>query len=133
MAGDTAFPAPYHQLSFEVDYSGCRGDECGPRPEWLRRLQYEVTEVWGTSARVAVGERYVVRGKYTLKGEEAFAISLAVFNSAFGATACMAPGSWSFETSTEVLELLPNVRRDLGIVVGRGTDCHLAAWIMLKD
>ena len=79
--GGHVFPEPYRKLGFKVGPPGC-GDRCAYTP-----LQFEVTEVWGTSPKVAAGERYVVEGNYRLAGNEACEVPLAVLGSAFGASA----------------------------------------------
>jgi hypothetical protein len=126
MRSDVDF-APYRPLPFTVNY-----EHCTPHPAWTRSLQFEVTELWGTSSEVAPGERYVVRGTYVLPGDEPFAVSLAVLGKAFGATAHVPPGRGTFETSTEVLSRTESRTNGLGIVVGRGRDCVMTAWIALE-
>jgi hypothetical protein len=120
--------APYRPRAFRVDY-----EHCPPHPDWTRRLRFEVTEVWGTADRVAVGERYVVRGRYGLTGEQAYVISLACFGKAFGASAHLAPGNGAFETSTEPLDLVPDHANGFGLVLGRGDEHAMTAWITLVE
>lgn len=130
MGTQSDFPQGYESYGFSVSPSAC-GIGCSPEgADWLSDLQFHVTEVWGSSGIVAPGERYVVRGKYILRGADPFAISLAVLGQAFGATAHVLPGESVFETSTEILELTgPNGQ--LGMVVGRGAKCQLTTWITL--
>ena len=95
-----------------------------------------MTEVHGTSSTVAKGERYVVRGEYGYDqtGDAAYAISLAVFKTAFGATAHLAPGSGTFETSIDVLELSAGAPNRVGVVVANKTtgSADIVRWVMLK-
>ena len=99
----------------------------------MAHLEFTVGQVHGTAAIVAVGERYVVRGQYTLAGGAPFALSLAVFTKAFGATAYLLPGEGRFEISTEILDLADTSTNGLGIVVaneqtGKG---DIVRWVML--
>ena len=127
MGGRGEFPAPYQSLAFSVG-PACGGEDCAYTP-----LRFDVKEVWGTSEQAAVGERYVVRGEYTLLGDKPHSISLAVFEEAFGATAHVSPGSGSFETSTEILKLVDNAPNALGVVVGpQSGGGQIVAWITLE-
>ena len=133
MENDRAF-APYRPLKFTVRGSFCGTDECRISPE-LAALQFEVKEVYGTSARVANGERYVVRGEYTLRGDDPHALSLATPFKAFGATAFVMPGNGKCEVSTEILQLVENPVNGLGILVvnERTGKCEIVLWVMLKE
>lgn len=124
--GGYVFPEPYRKLGFKVGPPSC-GDRCTYTP-----LQFEVTEVWGTSPKVAVGERYVVEGDYRLAGNEACEVSLAVFESAFGATAYLAPGTGRFSTSTEILRLIDDPPNAIGVVVGPQPG-NIVAWITILE
>jgi len=118
--------SPYRRVLFTVEH-----DPCGPPPDWTRPLTFRVTEVWGTSPRVAAGERYVVRGAYALEGDRAYALSLAVWRRGFGATAHLCPGEGLFETSTELLEVAPDWGNQIDVVVGRGEQCVMTARIVI--
>ncbi len=124
------FPQGYESFGFSTSPPPCGPAWPEERPEWLRPLDFEVTEAWGTSATVRPGERYVLRGTYRLTGEEPFAVSLAVLGSAFGATAHLLPGEWLFETSTEVLELTGRGDQ-IGVVLSRGQQSLLVTWVTL--
>ena len=117
---------PYEMLSFTVEH-----DPCGPPPDWTRPLKFRVTEVWGTSPRVAVGERYVVRGEYELEGDQPYALSLAVWHRAFGATAHILPGEGLFETSTELLDVAPDWGNQIDVIVGRGSQCVMTTRLVI--
>ena len=133
MAEDGTF-APYRPLNFDVRGPFCADSECRIHPD-LIALRFQVKEVHGTSARVAAGERYVIRGAYALPGTDRYAISIAVFTKAFGASAYLSPGKGKFETSTEVLELAENPPNGLGIVVAneRTGKCEIVRWVMLAE
>ncbi len=125
--------APYRAREFHVRGSFCDGEECAVDPE-LSALQFRVKEVFGTSAKVVVGERYVVRGEYCLPGAVPYAISIAVFSKAFGATAHLSPGEGQFETSAEILKFTDSAPSALGIVVAseKTGKCDIVRWLMLK-
>ncbi len=126
--------SPYRPLESTVRGPFCADGECEVHPDLLP-LSLEVTEVYGTSATVREGERYVVRGTYRLSGEARFVLSLAVFTKAFGAGAHVQPGDGEFDLSTEVLALAPDAPNALGIVVGnRRTGWQeIVRWVMLKN
>lgn len=132
-AGDFS---PYRSLDFAERGSFCGDgdDACAVRPD-LTMLTFKVTEVLGTSSKVAEGQRYVVRGEYALPESESYAVSLAVFNTAFGATAHLVPGSGAFETSVEVLDLTEDSPNGIGIVVGNKHtgSAEIVRWVMLKE
>ncbi len=124
---------PYRQLAFDVRGPFCCDEGCEIRPD-LAGLRFKVTEVYGTSSSVTEGERYVIRGEYEQTGDDAYAVSLAVFHKAFGATAHLGPGAGSFEASVEVLELSEGAPNGLGVVVANkntgGAD--IVRWVILN-
>jgi hypothetical protein len=126
--------APYRPLKFDVRGPFCSADECKTHPD-LAAMQFNVKEVLGTSARVAEGERYVVRGEYTLPGTDPFGITPAVFERACGATAHLLPGKGRFETCTEILKLTENPPNGLGVVVAneRAGKCEIVRWTILAE
>jgi hypothetical protein len=132
--GESAGFAPYRPLKFSVRGSFCAGEECRVHPD-LIPLQFQIREVHGTSAKVSLGQRYVVRGEYALAGTGCFAVSLAVFTKAFGATAYLLPGRGRFEVSTEILELAQNSPNGLGFVVANEKTgrSDIVRWIMLSE
>jgi hypothetical protein len=132
--GDSSAFAPYRPLKFSVRGSFCTGDECKVHPD-LVPLQLQIREVHGTSAKVRVGGRYVVRGEYALPGATSFAVSLAVFTKAFGATAYLLPGKGRFEVSTEILELAKNPPNGPGVVVANEQtgNSDIVRWIILAE
>ena len=127
------FP-PYRPLKFKVTDACCGEDSCSRHPD-LAAIQFEVKELWGTSGKVGVGERYVVRATYSLAGADPYAISLSSFGKWFGATAYLSPGAGQFETSTEGLELPEKYPNGLGIVVGneKTGKAEIVAWVMLQE
>jgi hypothetical protein len=129
-AGDFS---PYRPLTFDVRGSFCGEDGCKIRPD-LAGLRLKVTEVYGTSSRVTEGERYVIHGEYEQADDDAYAVSLAVFHTGFGATAHLAPGAGLFEASIEVLELSEGAPNGLGVVVANKSTggADIVRWVMLK-
>jgi len=130
MTENSDFPAPYRAFSFEVNYG--HGE---PHPNYAGLVELKVTEVWGTSAEVAKGERYVVRGEYSLREERPLAISIAVPGKAYGASAHLAPGTHPFETSAEILEFSERCQRGLGLVLGgdQPQDGRMTTWVVLEE
>jgi len=133
MTEDATF-APYRPIPFTVRGPFCSDTECATHPD-LTALRFQIKEVYGTSSRAAIGERYVVRGEYELPGTDLYSISVAVFTKAFGAGAYLQPGTARFEVSTEILALADRPPNGLGIVVKneKSGKCDIVRWVMLKD
>ena len=133
VAEERTFPRGwgYESFQFSTRLSPCIRNSLACYRELLEHLQFDVTEVWGTSAVVAPRERYVVWGTYRLTGQEPYGISLAVLGRAFGATAHVLPGEGRFETSTEILEQTGRLDQ-VGIVISRGGKHTLTTWITLS-
>jgi hypothetical protein len=93
-----------------------------------------VVEVSGTASQLALGERYVVEGTYKLSEGGPDAISLAALGcKAFGAGAYLVPGAARFAASMEVVQYFERPVLDgFGVVLGRGEDCVMTAWVTLK-
>jgi len=51
------FPQGYESFESSTSPPPCGPAWPGERPEWLRPPDFEVAEVWGTSATVRPGER----------------------------------------------------------------------------
>ncbi len=103
--------------------------------EYIEALQVSVTEVLGTSAVVAVGEQYLVRGEYRLAEPDIKGIMLSNLGRARGKPCRIpSPGSGSFELTAEILEVQPGKEDVLDILMsGRsGADLGVRVRIFLE-
>jgi len=102
--------------------------------EYLDALHVSVTEVLGTSAVVAVGQQYLVRGEYRLAESDIQGIMLSNLGRARGKPCRVSPGSASFELTAEVLEVQPGREDVLDVLMsGRsGADLGVRVRIVLE-
>lgn len=101
-------------------HSVSRGASC--RGDFRERLELAVTEFLGTSAEVNVGEKYIIRGRYRLTGQDAVSLGAVISGRSRGRWVELAPGSGSFAVWTEVLEVPEGPSRHIGLMVGTTDD-----------
>ncbi|MCK4283865.1 MAG: hypothetical protein KAX44_06080 [Candidatus Brocadiae bacterium] len=99
--------------------------------EYIEALQVSVTEVLGTSAVVAVGEQYLVRGEYHLAESDIEGIMLSNLGRATGKPCRISPGSAGFELTAEVLEVQPGKEDVLDILMSGRSGADLGVRIRL--
>ena len=105
-------PLPY--TAFEIDIHSSHA----------RDLHIEVTEVLGTSAKMAPGEVYAVRGRYTQEGERVAWLRLSAVGVSRGLQARIGSGSGTFESTSEIDEVVAGRENvlDLTMADEKGSD-----------
>ena len=114
-------------LKFSVSEGPCD-------PKLARDLRIRLSEVTGSSSVVAVGQRFVVRGAYTLDGNAIDHVVLSSLGRSRGQRAPLSPGSATFEATAEILAVEPGRERILDLVMmGKdGSDLGVRARIVLE-
>jgi DNA-binding HxlR family transcriptional regulator len=99
-----------------------------------RDLQLEVTEVLGTSAKIAPGEAYAVRGRYTQEGERVAWLRLSAVGISQGIQARIGSGSGTFESTAEIDEVVAGRENvlDLTMTDEKGSDLGVRMRITLS-
>jgi hypothetical protein len=86
-------------------------------PKYAQTLQVKVTEFLGTSTRLAVGELFVLRGEYELKGPGITCLVLAGHGRHTGVPADLVSGRGKLELTCEPLKVVPGKDRALDIIM----------------
>jgi hypothetical protein len=87
-------------------------------PEYTERVTLEVTEVLGTAAEAAAGEKFIVRGRYRVTGI-VVSLGVVVNGRSNGCYQDLQPGTGAFEVWAEVLEVGSGPSQNhLGLMVG---------------
>lgn len=117
MTGDTAPESGCRPLRYSV----ADDDSCDPK--YREALHMTITEVLGTSAVVAPGEKYIIRGEYEASGPDVVSIGVVVSGRSVGHHEDLPPGSGSFELWAQVLDLRPDASpRHLALLTGSPED-----------
>lgn len=98
-------------------------------------LRIEVTEVRGSAPALAPGERYVVRGRYTQKGQRVAWLRLAAVGTARGEQARIRYRAGDFTTAAEILEVKKGREHVLDVMMAdrHGRDLGIRARITLAS
>ena len=103
-----------------LQHSASQSASC--RADFRERLQLTVTEFLGTSPEVTAGEKYIVKGRYRLTGQDAVSLGAVISGTSRGRWVDLAPGLGSFAVWTEVLEVPAGPSRYIGLMVGTTDD-----------
>jgi len=101
-------------------HSVSQGDSC--RADFRKRLKVSVTEFLGTSPKVSSGDKYIVRGTYSLSGDIPVSLGAVMHGTSRGHYVDLAPGTGAFAVWAEVQEVGEGGAQSIGLMVGTTED-----------